>query len=126
MWVISNTFVGAAVSLGFASYLCALFPALPPNIAAAVFCFLFTALNFLRVIYILVGFVALGACRRLKAWSFRLSPLAEAMGVAGNTLAVYTVSVGGLIATASVLLTAILGVSRMAYATARRKIYPKP
>ncbi|MBS7635898.1 amino acid permease [Candidatus Bathyarchaeota archaeon] len=49
MWVISNTFVGAAVSLGFASYLCALFPALPPNVAAAVFLLLFTALNFLGV-----------------------------------------------------------------------------
>jgi APA family basic amino acid/polyamine antiporter len=49
MWVISNTFAGAAVSLGFASYLCALFPALPPNVVAAVFCFLFTALNFLGI-----------------------------------------------------------------------------
>jgi APA family basic amino acid/polyamine antiporter len=49
MWVISNTFAGAAVSLGFASYLCALFPALPPNVVAAVLCFLFTALNFFGI-----------------------------------------------------------------------------
>ncbi|MEM4701446.1 MAG: amino acid permease, partial [Candidatus Bathyarchaeia archaeon] len=49
MWVISNTFAGAAVSLGFASYLCALFPALPPNIVAAVFCFLFTVLNYFGI-----------------------------------------------------------------------------
>ncbi|MEM4701704.1 MAG: amino acid permease, partial [Candidatus Bathyarchaeia archaeon] len=47
MWVISNTFAGAAVSLGFASYLCTLYPTLPPNVVAAVFCFLFTVLNFL-------------------------------------------------------------------------------
>ena len=212
MWVISNTFAGAAVSLGFASYLCALFSALPPNFVAAVFCFLFTALNFLgirqsallnnvlvaaklsilgffmiygffymnpsnfasfnpfqigvlsgafyiffayggfarvaviaeevkdakrnvpraimlslaisTVVYILVGFVAVGLvdASRLAGSS---SPLAEAISVSGNSLAFYTVSAGGLIATASVLLTAILGVSRMAYAMARRKDLPQ-
>ena len=212
MWVISNTFAGAAVSLGFASYLCALFSALPPNFVAAVFCFLFTALNFLgirqsallnnvlvaaklsilgffmiygffymnpsnfasfnpfqigvlsgafyiffayggfarvaviaeevkdakrnvpraimlslaisTVVYILVGFVAVGLvdASRLAGSS---SPLAEAISVTGNSLAFYTVSAGGLIATASVLLTAILGVSRMAYAMARRKDLPQ-
>lgn len=212
MWVISNTFAGAAVSLGFANYLCALFPALPPKVVAAVFCFLFTALNFLgmrqsafinnllvaaklsilgffavygffhvnssnlapfnpfqigvlsgafyiffayggfarvavvaeevkdarrnvpkaimlslaisTVVYILVGFVAVGlvGAQRLAGSS---SPLAEAIGVTGNTFAAYTVSAGGLIATASVLLTAILGVSRMAYAMARRKDLPQ-
>jgi APA family basic amino acid/polyamine antiporter len=35
------------------------------------------------------------------------------------------VSLGGLVATASVLLTSILGVSRMAYAMARRKDMPQ-
>jgi APA family basic amino acid/polyamine antiporter len=212
MWVISNTFAGAAVSLGFASYLCALYPALPPNVVAAVFCFLFTALNFLgirqsallnnvlvaaklsilgffviygffhinpsnfasfnpfqagvlsgafyiffayggfarvaviaeevkdakrnvpraimlslaisTVVYILVGFVAVGLvdASRLASSS---SPLAEAISVTNNSFAFYTVSAGGLIATASVLLTAILGVSRMAYAMARRKDLPQ-
>ncbi|MEM3703514.1 MAG: amino acid permease [Candidatus Bathyarchaeia archaeon] len=52
------------------------------------------------------------------------SPLAEAVGVTGSSLAVYTVSAGRLIVTASVLLTAILGVSRMTYAMARRKDLP--
>ncbi|MEM3770435.1 MAG: amino acid permease [Candidatus Bathyarchaeia archaeon] len=212
MWVISNTFAGAAVSLGFASYLCALFPALPPNIVAAVFCFLFTVLNYFgirqsalmnnilvaaklsilgffmiygffhvnpsnfasfnpfqvgvlssafyiffayggfarvavvaeevkdarknvpkaimlslaisTVVYILVGFVAVGLVDASRLAGSN-SPLAEAMSATGNSLAVYTVSAGGLIATASVLLTAVLGVSRMAYAMARRKDLPQ-
>ena len=54
------------------------------------------------------------------------SPLAEAMGVAGNTLAVYTVSVGGLIATVSVLLTAILGFPAWHMPWQGEKICPKP
>jgi len=212
MWVISNTFAGAAVSLGFANYLCALFPALPPNIVAAVFCFLFTVLNFLGIrqsallnnvlvaaklsilgfftvygffhinpsnfasfnpfqvgvlsaafyiffayggfarvavvaeevkdakrnvpraimlslaistaVYILVGSVAVGLLEASRLAGSN-SPLAEAISVTGNSLAVYIVSAGGLIATASVLLTAILGVSRMAYAMARRKDLPQ-
>jgi APA family basic amino acid/polyamine antiporter len=212
MWVISNTFAGAAVSLGFASYLCALFPALPPNVVAAVFCFLFTVLNFLgvrqsallnnvlvaaklsilgffviygffymnpsnfasfnpfqigvlsgafyiffayggfarvaviaeevkdakrnvpraimlsltisTVVYILVGFAAVGLVDAPRLAGSN-SPLAEAISATGNSLAFYTVSAGGLIATASVLLTAILGVSRMAYAMARRKDLPQ-
>jgi APA family basic amino acid/polyamine antiporter len=53
------------------------------------------------------------------------SPLAEAISVTNNSFAFYTVSAGGLIATSSVLLTAILGVSRMAYAMARRKDLPQ-
>ncbi|MEM3617049.1 MAG: amino acid permease [Candidatus Bathyarchaeia archaeon] len=212
MWVISNTFAGAAVSLGFANYSCALFPSLPPNIVAAVFCFLFTVLNYFgirqsallnnmlvaaklsilgfftiygffhvnpsnfvsfnpfqvgvlsgafyiffayggfarvavvaeevkdarknvpraimlslaisTVVYILVGFVAVGLVDASRLTGSK-SPLAEAISVTGNSLAVYTVSAGGLIATASVLLTAVLGVSRMAYAMARRKDLPQ-
>lgn len=212
MWVVSNIFAGAAVSLGFANYLCTLFPALPPNAVAAVFCLLFTVLNFLGIrqsallnnvlvaaklsilgffavygffhinpsnlasfnplqigvlsgafyiffayggfarvavaaeevkdarrnvpraimlslaistaVYIIVGFVAVGLVGPSKLAGSN-SPLAEAMGATGNSVAVYVVSAGGLIATASVLLTAILGVSRMAYAMARRKDLPQ-
>jgi APA family basic amino acid/polyamine antiporter len=46
MWMVSNTFTGAAVSLGFAYYLTASFPDLPANVVAAVLCLAFTALNF--------------------------------------------------------------------------------
>ena len=52
------------------------------------------------------------------------SPLSAAIGTTGNSLAVQIISVGGLVATASVLLTAILGVSRMAYSMARRNDLP--
>jgi APA family basic amino acid/polyamine antiporter len=46
MWLISNTFSGAAVSLGFAYYFTAIFPSLPTNILAAIVCLMFTAVNF--------------------------------------------------------------------------------
>ncbi|MEM2912085.1 MAG: amino acid permease [Candidatus Bathyarchaeia archaeon] len=212
MWMISNTFAGAAVSLGFANYLYALFPILPSNWVAAVLCILFTVLNCLgirqsallnnvlvaaklsilgffvvygllyvnasnfasfnpfqlgvlsgafyiffayggfarvavvaeevkdakrnvpkailtslaisTIVYIFVGLVAVGLTGAPRLAESN-SPLTEAIGATGNRLAVYTVSAGGLIATASVLLTSILGVSRMAYAMARREDLPK-
>ena len=46
------------------------------------------------------------------------------MKVTGNNLAAQIVSVGGLVATASVLLTSILGVSRMAFSMARNSDLP--
>jgi APA family basic amino acid/polyamine antiporter len=49
MWVISNTFAGAAVSLGFANYFKAIFPSLPPNLVAAALCLFFTVLNFFGI-----------------------------------------------------------------------------
>lgn len=212
MWIISNTFAGAAVALGFANYLCALFPVLPSNWIAAFLCILFTVLNFLGIrqsailnnvlvaaklsilgffvvyglmyleasnfvsfnpfqldvlsgafyiffayggfarvavvaeevkdakrnvprailislaistmVYIFVGFVAVGLIGAPRLAESN-SPLTDAIGASGNRLAVYTISAGGLIATASVLFTSILGVSRMAYAMARRKDLPK-
>lgn len=47
MWILSNTFTGAAVSLGFAYYLIVLFPILPANWIAAIICIAFTILNFI-------------------------------------------------------------------------------
>ena len=211
MWIVANTFVGAAVSLGFAYYLTSTFPGLPTGIVAAVLCLLFTALNvvgakesatvnnvlvavklavlaffvafgvlhvnsgnfvpfaplssgmlygtffiffayggFARVsviaeevkdakrnvpralllslgisivVYVLVGLVAVGLLGP-KGLAASTSPLSAAIGVTGNSLAVQIVSIGGLVATASVLLTAILGVSRMAYSMARRNDLP--
>ena len=46
MWLVANTFVGAAVSLGFAYYLNSAFPSLPTGIVAAALCLAFTGLNF--------------------------------------------------------------------------------
>jgi len=212
MWMLSNTFTGAAVSLGFAYYLTALFPILNINLVAAVFCIAFTTLNFFgirqsalfnnflvaakllilaffvifglafvkpanfapfapfetevfygvcyiffayggfarvavvaeevkdarrnvpraillslvisTIFYIFVGLVAVGLVGATRL-SGSNSPLTEAISITKNAAAVYIVSAGGLLATASVLLTSILGVSRMAYAMARRKDIPQ-
>jgi APA family basic amino acid/polyamine antiporter len=211
MWIVANTFTGAAVSLGFAFYLSTIFPFLPSNVIAAVLCLAFTGLNligaresagvnnvlvalklvvlgvfvilgvffvntanfipfapltsgvvygsffiffayggFARVavvaeevkdaernvpramflslgismlIYVLVGLVAVGLVGSGEL-ALSGSPLTTAMSVTGNTLVIQFVSVGGLVATASVLLTAILGVSRMAFSMARRRDLP--
>lgn len=210
MWMVANTFTGAAVSLGFAYYLTATFPSLPTNYVAAVLCLGFTALNLVgaresasvnnvlvaiklailgffvvfgvfhvsagnfipfvplssgvlygtffiffayggfarvavvaeevkdakrnvpramllslgisMVVYVLVGLVAVGLVGSVGLVGG--SPLTAAIGVTGSSLAVQIISVGGLVATASVLLTAILGVSRMAYSMARRNDLP--
>jgi APA family basic amino acid/polyamine antiporter len=211
MWMVANTFTGAAVSLGFAYYLTAAFPSLPSNIVAAVLCLGFMGLNLVgarvsagvnnvlvsiklavlgffvvfgalhvnagnfipftplssgvlygsffiffayggfarvavvaeevkeaernvpmamllalgisMVVYVLVGIIAVGLLNPVGLAGSN-SPLTAAMGVTGNSLAVQIVSVGGLVATASVLLTSILGVSRMAFSMARRKDLP--
>jgi len=224
MWIFSNLFVGAAVSLGFANYLVALVPALSENAVNAVavaFCLLFTFLNYVGVrqsaivnnvlvvskILILIFFIALGlgfvnfrnfspvapygflgvlkgtsliffayfgyaritilaeevkdASRTIPraiilalvlstvlyalisfvavglvgsySLSQSASPLADAIGATENSTAVFVVSLGAIIATASVLLMTILGVSRMTFAMARngqlptflRQIHPK-
>jgi APA family basic amino acid/polyamine antiporter len=212
MWMLSNTFTGAAVSLGFAYYLTSLFPILPVQWTAAALCIVFTTLNYFgirqsaiinnilvtsklmilaffcifglfyinqtnfmpflplqsgvlwgtfyiffayggfarvavvaeevkdakrtvpkaillsllisTIFYIAVGIVAVGLVGASKL-SNSNSPLAEATSATGNTVAVELVSAGGLLATASVLLTSILGVSRVAYAMARRKDLPQ-
>jgi APA family basic amino acid/polyamine antiporter len=74
-------------------------------------------------IYLAVGLVAVGlvGASRLSASS---SPLTEAIRAAGSPAAVTAVSAGGMLATASVLLTSVLGVSRVAYAMARRGDLP--
>jgi APA family basic amino acid/polyamine antiporter len=212
MWIVSNTFAGAAVALGFAYYFTAAIPVLPVNVVAALLCVMFTALNFVgirqsalfnnvlvaaklvilgffvvfgllhvnsgnfapfapfnsgvlygayfiffayagfarvavvseevkdakrivpkavllslaisTVVYILVGIVAVGLVGSAELATSR-SPLTDAVGVTGSSLAMQAVSFGGLVATASVLLTSILGVSRVAYAMARRKDMPQ-
>ncbi len=212
MWILSNTFAGAAVSLGFAYYFTALFPVLPTNVVASIICIIFTALNYIgtrksallnnflvgtkivillffvifglgyintanftpfeplqagvlygayymffayggfarvavvaeeikdakrnvprailisllvsTVIYVLVGTVAVGLVGA-PTLSNSNSPLNTAMSITGNTTGIYLISIGGLIATASVLLTQILGVSRVAYAMSKRRDMPQ-
>jgi basic amino acid/polyamine antiporter, APA family len=211
MWMIANTFTGAAVSLGFAFYLTAAFPGLPTNLIAVILCLGFTILNLIgvresagvnnilvitkiavlfffigygafyanydnfvpfiplssgvlygsffmffayggfarvavvaeeikdakhnvpkamllslgisMVIYVLVGIIAVGLLSP-AGLAASGSPLTAAMDVTGSQLAIHIVSFGGLVATASVLLTAILGVSRMAFSMARGNDLP--
>jgi len=76
------------------------------------------------VIYIAVCLIAVGLVGA-PTLSGSSSPLSEAISITGSSLAVRIVSIGGLLATASVLLTSILGVSRMAFAMARGKDLPQ-
>lgn len=213
MWVFSNIFVGAAVSLGFSSYFVALFPSLSIKVVAIVVCLLFTFLNFVGIrqsamlnsllvstkililvffiafglfyindsnfvpfvpngtfgvlqgsaliffayagfaritilaeevkdpsrtiprsillalgistaIYLLTSFVAVGLIGydNLHASG---SPLTSAIGATGSHFAMSLISVGAIMATASVLLTTILGVSRVVFAMARNDDVPK-
>jgi APA family basic amino acid/polyamine antiporter len=211
MWVVSNTFAGAAVSLGFAYYFSSLFLGVQPKLIAVAICMAFTALNYVGVrqstalnnilvsakivilivfvssglfhiqsgnfapfipsevgvlygtfyiffayggfarvavvaeevkdakrvvpramilslaissfIYLLVGAVAVGLVGAGNLGRSN-SPLVDAIKIVGSPVLVYVISFGGMIATASVLLTSILGVSRVAYAMARRKDLP--
>lgn len=211
MWIVSNTFAGAAVSLGFAYYFSSLFLGVQPKLIAVAICIAFTALNYAgvrqstalnnilvsakililmvfvssglfhiqsgnftpfipsevgvlygtffiffayggfarvavvaeevkdakrvvpramilslaisSVIYLLVGAVAVGLVGAGNLGRSN-SPLVDAIKIVGSPVLVYVISFGGMIATASVLLTSILGVSRVAYAMARRKDLP--
>jgi APA family basic amino acid/polyamine antiporter len=49
MWMLGNTFGGAAVSLGFAYYFTSLFPFLQPKLIAALLCLAFTVLNHIGI-----------------------------------------------------------------------------
>ncbi len=212
MWMLSNTFTGAAVSLGFAYYFTAVFSIVPAPWLAAGLCLLFTYINFIgmrrsatlnnylvvakllilgffvvfglthfrsgnltpfvssttgvlyatvfiffafggfarvavvaeevkdprrnvpraillsllisTVFYVLVGVVALGLVGS-SGLSSSKSPLTHAIDATGATWAAYVVSFGGLLATASVLLTSVLGVSRVAYSMARHGELPQ-
>lgn len=212
MWIISNIFAGAAVSLGFSYYLVALLPGLQPKLVAVALCAAFTAVNYVgvresatlnnvlvtvkiaillvfvcvglfhvnsanfvpfipselgvlygayfiffayggfarvavvaeevkdakrvvprsillalvisTVIYVMVGIVAVGLVGAPSLGKSN-SPLTEAISVVGSPFLVYLVSSGGMIATASVLLTSVLGVSRLGFAMARRGDLPR-
>lgn len=89
------------------------------NVPRAMFISIFIS----TIIYVLVGLIAIGLIGTSNL-SASISPLADAIQITGNIIAVYLVSIGALIATASVLLMSILGNSRMVYAMARRRDLP--
>jgi len=74
--------------------------------------------------YLLVGGVAVGLVGAAELAGSN-SPLTTAIEATHSSVASSVISAGALLATASVLLTSILGVSRMAYAMARRKDVPE-
>jgi APA family basic amino acid/polyamine antiporter len=77
------------------------------------------------VVYVVTAFTAIGLQDyRLLAQSG--SPIAEAAKATGNPLLVTTISVGALVATGSVLLTNLLGLSRVTFALARTGQLPHP
>jgi len=84
---------------------------------------IFLSLAISAVVYLIVGFVALGVSGASMLGQSN-SPLADAMKVTGNLTASHIVSVGALIATATVLLTTILGVSRVTYSMAQKRDLP--
>jgi len=75
------------------------------------------------IIYLMVGTVAIGLIGAQNLGKSQ-SPLADAIRAVGIPILTYVVSLGGLLATASVLLTSILGVSRMAFIMAREGDLP--
>jgi APA family basic amino acid/polyamine antiporter len=82
------------------------------------------ALTVSVIIYVLTGFTATGLQDyRILAQSG--SPIAEAAKATGNFTIVAAVSFGALIATVSVLLTNLIGLSRVAFAMARNGQLPK-
>jgi APA family basic amino acid/polyamine antiporter len=212
IWVFSNIFVGAAVSLGFAHYFATLFPALPVKGIAVIICLIFLIINYIglkestilnnilvilkvlillffiafglgffsstnltpfapvgifgilngaaliffaytgfarvtimaeevkdpritiprsiylalaisTVLYIFVSIIAVGLVGT-SALSQSGSPLADAIRVTGSSPAVLLISTGAMIATASVLLTTIMGISRIVFAMSRKGDLP--
>jgi APA family basic amino acid/polyamine antiporter len=212
IWIFSNIFVGAAVSLGFAHYFVTLFPAVPVKGIAVIICLIFIIINYIGLkesallnnllvtlkvlillffiafglgffssshvipfapegfsgilsgaaliffaytgfarvtimaeevqdpettiprsiylalaistaLYILISIIAVGLVGA-SGLSQSGSPLAAAIGVTGSPAAVLLISSGAMIATASVLLTTIMGISRIMYAMARRGDLP--
>ena len=81
------------------------------------------ALVLSALIYIAVSSVALGLVDS-RSLAASKSPLTEAIRIVGSPALVYAVSLGGMLAMASVLLTSIPGVSRLIFAMAREGDLP--
>jgi APA family basic amino acid/polyamine antiporter len=81
------------------------------------------ALGVSTIIYLLVSYTAIGLVG-YQALANSGSPLADAAHAEGNTM-LLLISLGALAATFSVLLTTLLGTSRVSFAMARNKDLPK-
>lgn len=86
---------------------------------------IFLALAISVLIYLLTGIVAIGL-EGYDVLSGSGSPIAQAAAVTGSQLFVVLVSLGALMATSSVLLTNLIGLSRFSFAMARNRQLPQP
>lgn len=84
---------------------------------------IFLALGISAVLYLLVSTVAAGVAGA-PALAGSGAPLADAIRVTGNSPVLLLVSAGAMIATASVLLTTILGISRIVFSMSRNRDLP--
>jgi len=84
---------------------------------------IYLALGISTVLYLFVSIVAVGLAGA-PALAQSGSPLADAIGSAGSSRAVLVISLGAMIATASVLLTTIMGISRIVFSMARSQDLP--
>jgi APA family basic amino acid/polyamine antiporter len=85
---------------------------------------IFIALAASVILYIVTGVVATGLVN-YKILAGSGSPLADAAKATGSFAVVATISLGALVATVSVLLTNLLGLSRVSFAMARNGQLPK-
>jgi APA family basic amino acid/polyamine antiporter len=75
-------------------------------------------------IYVLTGFTAIGL-QDYRILGQSSSPIADAATATGNSAIIAAVSFGALVATVSVLLTNLVGLSRVSFAMARNGQLPK-
>jgi APA family basic amino acid/polyamine antiporter len=76
------------------------------------------------ILYVATGFVATGLLY-YKTLAGSGSPLADAARVTGNSTLIDTIALGAIVATVSVLLTNLIGLSRVSFAMARNGQLPK-
>lgn len=81
------------------------------------------SLGISSILYLSTSFIAV-ALLNYKHLATSGSPLGDAIKVTGNPLAVILVSIGALAATTSVLLTTVIGVSRVSFAMSRNGELP--
>ena len=84
---------------------------------------IFLALGISAALYLLVSAIAVGLAGD-AALAGSGAPLADAIRVTGNVPVLMLVTAGAMIATASVLLTTILGISRIVFAMSRNRDLP--
>ncbi|MDD1715670.1 MAG: amino acid permease, partial [Methanolinea sp.] len=84
---------------------------------------IFLALGISTIFYLLVSIVAIGLVGA-PALAGSGSPLADAIAITGSSQAGIAIALGAMVATASVLLTTILGISRIVFSMARSHDLP--